>query len=156
MKHTCTSPLSSSGKKIVGVVSPLAAARVIEFTKQLKDLKITEKKRATFECEVSEANVQVMWMKDGQELEMSDRYRRFPSVFPSSVNRNHTPDAPTASTVNLCSLQVQDELRQVPAPPGAAIGASVRRWRVHGGGWGQHVPGSPDSGGAGREDLRTC
>lgn len=50
-----------------------AAARVIEFTKHLKDLKITEKKRATFECEVSEANVQVMWMKDGQELEMSDR-----------------------------------------------------------------------------------
>lgn len=50
-----------------------AAARVIEFTKQLKDLKITEKKRATFECEVSEPNVQVMWMKDGQELEMSDR-----------------------------------------------------------------------------------
>lgn len=54
---------------------PLVAARVIEFTKQLKDLKITEKKRATFECEVSEANVQVMWMKDGQELEMSDRYQ---------------------------------------------------------------------------------
>lgn len=51
-----------------------AAARVIEFTKHLKDLKITEKKRATFECEVSEANVQVMWMKDSQELEMSDRY----------------------------------------------------------------------------------
>lgn len=48
-------------------------ARVIEFTKHLKDLKITEKKRATFECEVSEPNVQVMWMKDGQELEMSDR-----------------------------------------------------------------------------------
>uniref|UniRef100_A0AAQ6I8C5 Ig-like domain-containing protein n=1 Tax=Anabas testudineus TaxID=64144 RepID=A0AAQ6I8C5_ANATE len=49
-------------------------ARVVEFTKHLKDLKITEKKRATFECEVSEPNVQVMWMKDGQELEMSDRY----------------------------------------------------------------------------------
>ncbi|MEQ2173687.1 hypothetical protein GOODEAATRI_000003 [Goodea atripinnis] len=50
-------------------------ARVIEFTKHLKDLKITEKKRATFECEVSESNVQVMWMKDGQELEMSERYK---------------------------------------------------------------------------------
>lgn len=48
-------------------------ARVVEFTKDLKDLKITEKKRATFECEVSEPNIQVMWMKDGQELEMSDR-----------------------------------------------------------------------------------
>lgn len=47
---------------------------MIEFTKHLRDLKITEKKRATFECEVSEPNVQVMWMKDGQELEMSDRY----------------------------------------------------------------------------------
>ncbi|KAL0963720.1 hypothetical protein UPYG_G00309990 [Umbra pygmaea] len=50
-------------------------ARVIEFTKHIKDLKITEKKRATFECEISEPNVPVMWMKDGQELEMSDRYR---------------------------------------------------------------------------------
>ncbi|XP_049450272.1 titin-like [Epinephelus fuscoguttatus] len=50
-------------------------ARVVEFTKHLKDLKITEKKRATFECEVSEPNIQVMWMKDGQELEMSDRYK---------------------------------------------------------------------------------
>lgn len=51
-------------------------ARVVEFTKHLKDIKITEKKRATFDCEVSEPNVQVMWMKDGQELEMSDRYSR--------------------------------------------------------------------------------
>ncbi|TDH06470.1 hypothetical protein EPR50_G00113810 [Perca flavescens] len=50
-------------------------ARVVEFTKHLKDMKITEKKRATFECEVSEPNIQVMWMKDGQELEMSDRYK---------------------------------------------------------------------------------
>lgn len=54
---------------------------MVEFTKQLKDLKITEKKRATFECEVSEPNIQVMWMKDGQELEMSDRY-----------HRSHSPD----------------------------------------------------------------
>nr|XP_046259560.1 titin-like isoform X2 [Scatophagus argus] len=50
-------------------------ARVVEFTKHLKGLKITEKKRATFECEVSEPNIQVMWMKDGQELEISDRYK---------------------------------------------------------------------------------
>ena len=48
-------------------------ARVVEITKHLKDLKVTEKKRATFECEVSEPNIQVMWMKDGQELEMSER-----------------------------------------------------------------------------------
>ena len=55
----------------IELVSPVA--RVVEFTKHLKDLKITEKKRATFECEVSEPNIQVMWMKDDQELEMSDR-----------------------------------------------------------------------------------
>lgn len=138
------------------MVSLLAAARVIEFTKQLKDLKITEKKRATFECEVSEANVQVMWMKDGQELEMSDRYQCLTFVFTSSMIRNHIPNITTTSMVNFCSLQVQDELRQVPAPPGAAIGTSVRRWTVHGGGRGQHVPVSPDGGGAGREDLRAC
>nr|XP_023862865.1 titin-like isoform X2 [Salvelinus alpinus] len=50
-------------------------ARVIEFTKHIKDIKITEKKRATFECEISEPNAQVTWMKDGQELEMSERYK---------------------------------------------------------------------------------
>lgn len=71
--------------------SPLAAARVIEFTKQLKDLKITEKKRATFECEVSEANVQVMWMKDGQELEMSDRYQWFHFTFSSYIFQKLNP-----------------------------------------------------------------
>uniref|UniRef100_A0AAY4EWE6 Ig-like domain-containing protein n=1 Tax=Denticeps clupeoides TaxID=299321 RepID=A0AAY4EWE6_9TELE len=30
--------------------------------------------KAIFECEVSEPNIQVMWMKDGQELEISERY----------------------------------------------------------------------------------
>lgn len=48
---------------------------MIEFNKKIKDIKITEKKKAIFECEVSEPNIQVMWMKDGQELDMSeDRY----------------------------------------------------------------------------------
>ncbi|MEQ2257861.1 hypothetical protein XENORESO_000001, partial [Xenotaenia resolanae] len=47
-------------------------ARVIEFTKKIKDIKITEKKKAVFECEVSEPNIQVMWMKDGQELDESE------------------------------------------------------------------------------------
>lgn len=37
---------------------------------------MTERKRAVFECEVSEPNIQVTWMKDGQELDASqDRYR---------------------------------------------------------------------------------
>ncbi|KTF71343.1 hypothetical protein cypCar_00035221, partial [Cyprinus carpio] len=50
-------------------------ARVIEFTKHVKDIKVTEKKKAIFECELSEPNVPVMWMKDGQELEMSERFK---------------------------------------------------------------------------------
>ena len=45
---------------------------MIEFTKKIKDIKITEKKKAIFECEVSEPNMVVMWMKDGQELDVSD------------------------------------------------------------------------------------
>lgn len=45
---------------------------MIEFTKKIKDIKITEKKKAIFECEVSEPNIQVMWMKDGQELDLSE------------------------------------------------------------------------------------
>lgn len=56
------------------------SARVIEFTKHIKDIKITEKKRATFECEISEPNVQVMWMKDGQELDISERYILLPVI----------------------------------------------------------------------------
>lgn len=49
---------------------------MIEFTKKIKDIKVTEKKKAIFECEVSEPNIQVMWMKDGQELDQSeDRYQ---------------------------------------------------------------------------------
>ncbi|XP_019749859.1 titin-like [Hippocampus comes] len=56
-------------------------ARVVEFSKHLKDLKITEKKRATFECEVSDADVPVVWMKDGQELEPSDRYKMTSETF---------------------------------------------------------------------------
>uniref|UniRef100_A0A8C1WDJ7 Ig-like domain-containing protein n=1 Tax=Cyprinus carpio TaxID=7962 RepID=A0A8C1WDJ7_CYPCA len=40
----------------------------------VKHIKVTEKKKAIFECELSEPNVPVMWMKDGQELEMSERY----------------------------------------------------------------------------------
>ncbi|KAJ8255364.1 hypothetical protein GJAV_G00204040 [Gymnothorax javanicus] len=50
-------------------------ARVIEFRKHIKDIKVTEKKRAVFECEVSEPNIHVMWMKDGQELEASNKYK---------------------------------------------------------------------------------
>ncbi|KAF5903363.1 titin-like isoform X4, partial [Clarias magur] len=50
-------------------------ARVIEFTKHIKDIKVTEKKKAIFECELSEPNVQVTWMKNGQELEITERFK---------------------------------------------------------------------------------
>lgn len=48
-------------------------ARHIEFRKHIKDIKVVEKKRAIFECEVSEPDIQVQWMKDGQELQIGDR-----------------------------------------------------------------------------------
>lgn len=54
------------------VLSDPFSARVIEFTKKIKDIKILEKKKAIFECEVSEPNIQLMWMKDGQELDLSN------------------------------------------------------------------------------------
>ncbi|XP_052004044.1 titin-like [Xyrauchen texanus] len=50
-------------------------ARVLEFTKHIKDIKVTEKKKAVFECELSEPNVTVTWMKDGQELDISERFK---------------------------------------------------------------------------------
>ncbi|XP_042131451.2 titin isoform X4 [Peromyscus maniculatus bairdii] len=50
-------------------------ARHIEFRKHIKDIKVLEKKRAMFECEVSEPDITVQWMKDGQELQMADRIK---------------------------------------------------------------------------------
>lgn len=49
-------------------------ARHIEFRKHIKDIKVLEKKRAMFECEVSEPDITVQWMKDGQELQLVDRW----------------------------------------------------------------------------------
>lgn len=56
-------------------------ARVIEFTKKIKDIRITEKKKAIFECEISEPNAQVMWMKDGQELDTTEERYNSHSCF---------------------------------------------------------------------------
>ncbi|XP_076785058.1 titin isoform X2 [Arvicanthis niloticus] len=50
-------------------------ARHIEFRKHIKDIKVLEKKRAMFECEVSEPDITVQWMKDGQELQIADRIK---------------------------------------------------------------------------------
>lgn len=35
---------------------------------------VPETKVATFECEVSHFNVPSMWLKDGQEVEMSEKF----------------------------------------------------------------------------------
>ncbi|KAL8183551.1 UNVERIFIED_CONTAM: hypothetical protein K2H54_044331 [Gekko kuhli] len=50
-------------------------ARHIEFRKHIKDIKVVEKKRAVFECEISEPDVSVQWMKDGQELQLGERVK---------------------------------------------------------------------------------
>ncbi|NXX11899.1 TITIN protein, partial [Podargus strigoides] len=50
-------------------------ARHIEFRKHIKDIKVVEKKRAIFECEISEPDIQVQWMKDGQEIQIGDRMK---------------------------------------------------------------------------------
>ncbi|XP_011828832.1 PREDICTED: titin-like, partial [Mandrillus leucophaeus] len=49
--------------------------RHIEFRKHIKDIKVLEKKRAMFECEVSEPDITVQWMKDDQELQITDRIK---------------------------------------------------------------------------------
>lgn len=50
----------------------LAALRV---TKPLKSVKVPETQVATFECEVSHFNVPSTWLKDGVEIEMSEKFR---------------------------------------------------------------------------------
>lgn len=66
------------------------SARVIEFTKKIKDIKITEKKKAIFECEVSEPNIQVMWMKDSQELDLSEERYVKVHLISDSIERTVT------------------------------------------------------------------
>ncbi|KAF7659180.1 hypothetical protein LDENG_00002620 [Lucifuga dentata] len=49
-----------------------AALRV---TRPLKSVKVPETQVATFECEVSHFNVPSTWLKDGVEIEMSEKFR---------------------------------------------------------------------------------
>lgn len=41
----------------------------------MKDASVAETQAATFECEVSHFNVPSTWLKDGVEIEMSDKFR---------------------------------------------------------------------------------
>jgi len=36
---------------------------------------VVEKRRAVFECEISEPDISVQWMKDGQELQLGERIK---------------------------------------------------------------------------------
>lgn len=73
-------------------------ARHIEFRKHIKDIKVVEKKRAVFECEISEPDISVQWMKDGQELQLGDRYGNFFRVA-STLLRGYTTDENYAEAV---------------------------------------------------------
>ncbi|XP_024059815.1 titin isoform X2 [Terrapene carolina triunguis] len=61
--------------KAVSSATLYVEARHIEFRKHIKDIKVVEKKRAIFECEISEPDISVQWMKDGQELQLGDRVK---------------------------------------------------------------------------------
>uniref|UniRef100_A0A8C5DTY0 Ig-like domain-containing protein n=1 Tax=Gouania willdenowi TaxID=441366 RepID=A0A8C5DTY0_GOUWI len=54
------------------LVSLSSALRV---TKPLKNVIVPETQTASFECEVSHFNVPSMWLKDGVEIEMSEKFR---------------------------------------------------------------------------------
>lgn len=41
----------------------------------MKNASVAETQAATFECEVSHFNVPSTWLKDGVEIEMSDKFR---------------------------------------------------------------------------------
>ena len=46
----------------------------VEFTAQLKALKVTEGDSATFSCELSKPANSVVWMKDGRKIENDENY----------------------------------------------------------------------------------
>lgn len=50
----------------------LAALKV---TKPMKSIELPETQVATFECEVSHFNVPSTWLKDGVEIEMSEKFK---------------------------------------------------------------------------------
>lgn len=47
----------------------------LQITKPMKDASVAETQVATFECEVSHFNVPSTWLKDGVEIEMSEKFR---------------------------------------------------------------------------------
>lgn len=47
----------------------------LRVTKPMKDIEIPETQVATFECEVSHFNVPSTWLKNGVEIEMSEKFR---------------------------------------------------------------------------------
>lgn len=47
----------------------------IHITKTMKNIEIPETKTASFECEVSHFNVPAVWLKNGVEIEMSDKFK---------------------------------------------------------------------------------
>lgn len=47
----------------------------LKVTKPLKNVSVAETQVATFECEVSHFNVPSTWLKDGVEIEMSEKFR---------------------------------------------------------------------------------
>lgn len=47
----------------------------LRVTKPLKNLEVPETHVATFECEVSHFNVPSTWLKNGVEIEMSEKFR---------------------------------------------------------------------------------
>ncbi|XP_043921975.1 obscurin [Protopterus annectens] len=49
----------------------------VKFTKPLEDLKVPEKDKVVFECEVSRSNAEVKWFKDETELRPGKRYSMF-------------------------------------------------------------------------------
>lgn len=47
----------------------------LRITKTMKSIEIPETKVATFECEVSHFNVPALWLQNGVEIEMSEKFR---------------------------------------------------------------------------------
>lgn len=64
--------LFSVGSFVTPPTLPHAALRV---TRPLQSVSVAETQAATFECEVSHFNVPSTWLKNGVEIEMSDRFR---------------------------------------------------------------------------------
>lgn len=68
-------PSSVFRNELTEPLSDSPPPKALHITKTMKSIEVPETKAASFECEVSHFNVPSMWLKNGVEIEMSEKFK---------------------------------------------------------------------------------